>query len=224
MSTEQADDAAPAEAEGGHKGGKLHGLLHGPHSTEILVVCSIITVVLGYMTFRGKSGGKQAAAAQVSPTGISAGDVAGFDQASVQGLTDQLSTMAQAQAGAFQNFSDAIGAEAQAQKDAQDGLTTAIGNQSQQLSTLNTSISALPQAIANKLPQPIAAPPAPMAPAPGGGGGGTVYTVKAGDNLSKIAARFPNPAITWQTIYAANRSTIGPNASMIHPGQQLRIA
>ncbi len=51
-----------------------------------------------------------------------------------------------------------------------------------------------------------------------GGGGGT-YTVVAGDNLSKIGAKY---GISWNAIYEANRDIIS-DPDMIHPGQELKI-
>lgn len=47
------------------------------------------------------------------------------------------------------------------------------------------------------------------------------YTVKSGDNLSAIAAKF---GTTWQKIYADNRAVIGDNPSLIYPGQVLVIS
>ena len=52
----------------------------------------------------------------------------------------------------------------------------------------------------------------------GGPGGGT-YTVVAGDNLSKIGAKY---GITWQAIFEANKDIIS-DPDMIHPGQELKI-
>lgn len=71
-------------------------------------------------------------------------------------------------------------------------------------------------------PAPAAvAPPAPAPPPPAAPG--TIYVVRPGDSLSKIAARYPSPSITWQSIYAANRGVIGGNPGLIRPGQQLVI-
>lgn len=44
------------------------------------------------------------------------------------------------------------------------------------------------------------------------------YTVRSGDSLSSIAARF---GTTWQTIYQANRTLIGHDPDRILPGQRL---
>lgn len=219
MATEVDDTAAPDE---GHqaKGHGPGGLLHGKHSTEILVICSVVTVVLGYLTFRGKSSGA-ADTATTSPTGISAGDVAGFDAASVQGLSDQLSTIAQAQAGAFQSFGDAIAAETDAQHQANTGLQTQIANQGQTLSNLTTSISALPQQIASRIPAPIAGPAGPAGPAAPSGGGGTFYTIKSGDTLSGIAARYPSASITASSIAKLNGIA---NPNKIYAGTTIRIS
>jgi nucleoid-associated protein YgaU len=51
------------------------------------------------------------------------------------------------------------------------------------------------------------------------GGGSNTYTVQAGDNLTKIGAKY---GITWNAIYEANRDIIS-DPDMIHPGQELKI-
>ena len=71
-----------------------------------------------------------------------------------------------------------------------------------------------------------AAPPEP-APSPkfeptGTSGSEQVYTVVAGDSLSKIAKRFYGDANKWPRIHEANRDQI-KNPGLIHPGQRLRI-
>ena len=48
----------------------------------------------------------------------------------------------------------------------------------------------------------------------------TIYVVKAGDNLSKIAGKF---GTTWQKIYEKNKDVIGNNPNMIYAGQKLKI-
>jgi nucleoid-associated protein YgaU len=47
-----------------------------------------------------------------------------------------------------------------------------------------------------------------------------IYTVKAGDSLSKIATQYKG--VTWQKIFEANKDQI-KNPNLIHPGQKLRI-
>ncbi len=49
---------------------------------------------------------------------------------------------------------------------------------------------------------------------------GHVYTVKSGDTLGTIAAANGE---TWQTLYSANKSTVGSNPDLIFPGQALTI-
>jgi nucleoid-associated protein YgaU len=51
------------------------------------------------------------------------------------------------------------------------------------------------------------------------GGGANTYTVVAGDNLSKIAAKY---GITWKEIFDANRDILS-NPDLIQPGQELKI-
>ncbi len=50
----------------------------------------------------------------------------------------------------------------------------------------------------------------------------TMYTVAAGDNLSKIAKRFYGNANAWKSIFDANRDQL-PDPGRIRPGQILKI-
>jgi hypothetical protein len=71
-------------------------------------------------------------------------------------------------------------------------------------------------------PRPAPAPaPAPAPPAPPAA---RTYVVQPGDSLSRIAARYWEPWITWQSIYNANKGVIGGNPNLIRPGQRLVIA
>jgi nucleoid-associated protein YgaU len=47
-----------------------------------------------------------------------------------------------------------------------------------------------------------------------------IYEIKPGDNLSKIAGKYPG--MTWQKIFEANKDTI-KNPDLIHPGQKIKI-
>jgi nucleoid-associated protein YgaU len=51
-------------------------------------------------------------------------------------------------------------------------------------------------------------------------GSEVIYTVQAGDSLSKIAQKYKG--VTWQKIFEANRDQI-QNPDLIHPGQKLRL-
>jgi hypothetical protein len=85
--------------------------------------------------------------------------------------------------------------------------------------------AAVPKPAPAPAPRPAPAPaprPAP-APAPAPPPART-YVVRAGDSLSRIAARFWEPWITWQSLYNANRGVIGSNPNLIRPGQVLVIA
>ncbi len=62
--------------------------------------------------------------------------------------------------------------------------------------------------------RPAAARPAPAAPAPAP----RTYRVRPGDTLSGIAARLGVP---WRLLYQNNRSVIGPDPNLLHPGQVL---
>ncbi|GAB7063839.1 transglycosylase family protein [Streptomyces mexicanus] len=46
------------------------------------------------------------------------------------------------------------------------------------------------------------------------------YTVRTGDTLGAVAARY---GTTWQRLYAANRSVIGADPDLIVPGQRLTL-
>lgn len=48
-------------------------------------------------------------------------------------------------------------------------------------------------------------------------------TVHKGDTLSGIAARYPQKNITWQSIYNANRKTVGSNPNQIRVGERLHV-
>ena len=58
--------------------------------------------------------------------------------------------------------------------------------------------------------------PRPAAPAE------QIYTVVAGDSLSKISKKLYGDANQWKRIFEANRDQI-KNPDLIHPGQKLKI-
>lgn len=64
-------------------------------------------------------------------------------------------------------------------------------------------------------PQPAAPRPAPPPP--------KAYTVKSGDSLWAIAKQALGDGSRWPEVYEANKGVVGPNPSLIHPGQSLRI-
>ncbi|MFF3196293.1 LysM peptidoglycan-binding domain-containing protein [Streptomyces misionensis] len=67
-------------------------------------------------------------------------------------------------------------------------------------------------------PAPAATPKTSRHASPSRGAGG--YTVRAGDTLSRIAARH---GTTWRHLYAVNRSVIGTDPDVIVPGQHLTL-
>jgi LysM repeat protein len=69
--------------------------------------------------------------------------------------------------------------------------------------------------------KPAPKPPAPK-PAPKPASTAHYYTVKSGDSLSKIASQF-HIAGGWQALYNSNRSAVGSNPNLIHPGLRLKI-
>lgn len=52
----------------------------------------------------------------------------------------------------------------------------------------------------------------------------TTYTVKKGDNLSKIAKQITGSSANWKAIYNQNQGVIGGNPNLIYPGQVLNIS
>jgi nucleoid-associated protein YgaU len=50
----------------------------------------------------------------------------------------------------------------------------------------------------------------------------TIYEVKPGDSLSKIAKAHYGKANDWPRIFEANRDVV-KDPNMIHPGQRLKI-
>ena len=49
------------------------------------------------------------------------------------------------------------------------------------------------------------------------------YVVKKGDSLSEIAQREMGDGDRWKELYEANKSAIGDDPDMIHPGTELTI-
>lgn len=70
------------------------------------------------------------------------------------------------------------------------------------------------------LPKAVPHTAAPKASTPKAGS--STYTVKSGDWLSKISARY-DLAGGWERLYAINRSTVGNDPNLIFPGQVLRL-
>ena len=50
-----------------------------------------------------------------------------------------------------------------------------------------------------------------------------IYTVRPGDTLSAISARYLGGAGNWPRLYGANVKVVGPDPNMIIPGQQLTL-
>lgn len=208
---ETTEDAGAPPAHGraiAGKNGKGPKWLSGPHRDEILVISSVVLVLLGWLSLRKqKSPGLTdgTSAAQAAYLGNSGG-VAGFDQAAVQGLQDNLTSQANASAGAFQGLQDLIAK----QQTTIDGLVTSVN-------TIPSKIT-IPAPVITQAPAPSPSP----APAPSGGGnaGPQYVTVQRGDTLSGIAARYPSASITAATIGALNGIR---NLNQIFAGQNLRV-
>lgn len=77
-------------------------------------------------------------------------------------------------------------------------------------------------------PKGSAYTPAPVKTPPKTGGaqlppGSSAYTVRPGDWLSKIAAKYKTPG-GWKRLYSLNKNTIGRDPDLIFPGQRLRLS
>lgn len=98
-------------------------------------------------------------------------------------------------------------------------------------STLGGVVKQAPPTVNKGTPAPSAkaAPRAKAAPADERAGtrraptwGGKAYKVRPGDCLYRIALAH-NVRGGWQALYATNRSVVGSNPHLIHPGQLLRL-
>lgn len=69
-------------------------------------------------------------------------------------------------------------------------------------------------------PGPAPKPPGPMPPGPPKQ---RIHVVRPGDSLSRIAQQYYGNMSKWQAIYTANKTVVGPNPNLIHPGQKLVI-
>lgn len=124
-------------------------------------------------------------------------------------------TQAAPQGAAYDSTSsdvyNAISPQIEALARNQDAITSALEKLKQIPTPAPPTTTTTPKAPAPKAPAPKA--PAPKA-AP------VVYTVKAGDNLSKIGQKY---GMSWQTLYGMNKGVVGSNPNLIKPGQQLRV-
>lgn len=159
-----AADAAP-EGHGGQpapagkpKGKGRLGFLSGPHGTEIIVISSVVLVLFAFLSLKKKPSGYSAdgttSATQAAYLG-GAGNVAGFDQAAVQGLTQQLNDQNTANAGAFQSIFDSLDQQKADQDAAAASWAQKLAAETDALTALQHSLSVLPQPVGGT---PAAAP------------------------------------------------------------------
>jgi LysM repeat protein len=72
-------------------------------------------------------------------------------------------------------------------------------------------------------PKDAVAAPAPPKPASPQTNDSTLYTVRSGDTLAKIAREVYGDVARWEAIYQANRATIGSDPGQLKPGMQLKL-
>ena len=99
-------------------------------------------------------------------------------------------------------------------------LEASLESSRQKVRELRVSIGDMRQQSAQASSAPSRQPPAPTASAPTASR--ETYTVRPGDNLSRIAARVYNDRNQWRRIYEANRDSL-PRPEDLQPGQVLII-
>jgi nucleoid-associated protein YgaU len=93
-----------------------------------------------------------------------------------------------------------------------------------QTATLRSTQTSTPKPTETSKPEPSATPaPAPTEAVTVTTETTQTYTVQAGDNLSSIAHRTYGDSNQWQTIYDANRESIGNDPGQIRAGTDLTI-
>lgn len=100
-------------------------------------------------------------------------------------------------------------------------IPTANAGQRAEWRCTGTNPSAGTQVTKGSKVQIIANAPSTTKPPPKNGGSKPkTYTVKSGDNLTSIGAKY---GMSWQTLYNANKAVVGNNPNLIHPGEVLTI-
>lgn len=49
------------------------------------------------------------------------------------------------------------------------------------------------------------------------------YTIRKGDTLSDLAARYPDADVDWKALWIRNRDVVGKDPDLIKPGQVLDL-
>jgi nucleoid-associated protein YgaU len=111
------------------------------------------------------------------------------------------------------------------------GSSSSSSSNSATSSSSDTGASAQSTGSTSQDTTPVPTTPAPSTPAPSAPAQSTTpaptsssasgsYTVKSGDTLSEIAAAH---GTNWQSLYSANKGTIGGDPNLILPGQVLNL-
>lgn len=218
----------------------------GKHRDLIIVSISLLSVILAFAQWRKSKGAAAAtssstpAPSTVDPAAAAASDPSGGylpttgSGAPLGGYVDG-SSGGSSSSDITAALTTALGQQQQAMTDAmataQAGQATYFGNLSQELTTINATLaagnkgtgsSALPPPILVHPPTSTGKTPAPK-PAPKpvakpvAKPAAKSYTVRKGDTLSGIGARF---GVAWQKIQSSNGIS---NPNLIHPGQTLKI-
>ena len=191
---EQQSTEANSPSGGGKPGGKKQGLMTGKYKWWVVGGLGVIAVLVFFFTRRSNA---NAAAGTGTGTGTTAMDPA--TQAALQSAL-------QGQSAAGYAYQAATGPQGVAGPTGPAGPTGATGKTGP---TGKTGATGKPAVV----PKPGGSKPASTA---------HWYTVKSGDSLSKIASQF-HVSGGWQTLYHTNRSVVGSNPNVIHPGQRLKI-
>ncbi|TET99549.1 MAG: LysM domain-containing protein [Dehalococcoidia bacterium] len=101
------------------------------------------------------------------------------------------------------------------------GPTQEVEMSSLEFQQLSSALAALADRVAGLEADVAALKARPSKPSPPSRPSPRTYTVRPGDTLSGIAARFG--IADWRTLYQANKDVIGPDPNLIRPGQVLTI-
>lgn len=208
-------------ASGAHASGDGKASKKDSKKQTILVITGVVGVALTYLLYRhaaNNSGATAATATQgagATPGGDAGGDAGGTtDEASAfNTIGSQLSSLQTAVAGLQTTVTG------QTKTIATDTATNK--SQASQITSLTKALAALKAQEAKVAKQVHATPKKSSVHASGSASAAShSYTVKSGDNLSKIAARYHE---TLKQLEADNKKAIGSNPNLIHPGLKLKV-
>ena len=197
----------------------------------IIVIGTVALVGIAYFTLKktGTSTTGTTAATTASDTGtVASGGVNATDASTNQSQLDSITGQLTSLTASVGTLNDQAKAAADAAKAASDAAAAAAAKAA---ADTTGNIHVLPPHGIGLVPLPSVSPlvKTPVATTTKGKKPASqtnfhIYTVKKGDNLTKIA-RENNVAGGWKAIYAnpANKKAVGSNPNLIHPGDKLQL-